>query len=40
MSTSEKIGAVLLLAFCVMWGSAFGYLVCVMPDYGTGVFSH
>lgn len=39
MSKVEKIGAAILLAWCVFWLAFFGYLIFVMPDYGTGVLN-
>lgn len=37
MTRDEKIGALILLAWCVFWLLYFGWLIFEMPDYGTGV---
>jgi hypothetical protein len=37
MTRHEKIGAIILLAWVIFWLCFFGYLIAVMPDYGTGV---
>ncbi len=34
MSKAEKVGAIILLLWCLLWGVFFGYLIFVMPDYG------
>ena len=39
MTKAEKIGAVILLVWCVLWLLVFGYLVFVMPEYGVGVLN-
>jgi hypothetical protein len=36
MTTSEKIGAVILLVWCVLWLLFFGYFMFIMPEYGVG----
>lgn len=37
MTRHEKIGALILAVWCIFWLLFFGYLIAVMPDYGTGV---
>lgn len=36
----EKIGLSILAAFCLFWLIYFSYLIAVMPNYGTSVFTH
>jgi hypothetical protein len=37
MSKGQKIMLCILAIWCILWACLFGYLVFVMPDYGTGV---
>jgi hypothetical protein len=40
VSKIEKLGVIALALFCVLWALFFGYLIFVMPDYGTNMFTH
>lgn len=40
MSKIDKVGFAVLALFCAAWLLFFGYLIFVMPDYGTNVFTH
>ncbi len=39
MTKAEKVGAIILGLWCIFFVAYFGYLIFVMPSYGTGVLA-